>query len=144
MTPLFAAAMVCIEVMSWNVSKPYEDAFRTCLEVAQGAEAEGLPADLVVALAYTESRLNRHARSSRGAAGPMQVLPRFHCPSGRERGCDLVAAGLSALSRYRNKYKEWPKALCHWNSGNRCYRRSKLFARIVLKRRRAIAAALGD
>ena len=144
MTEWFVVSALCIHAMGWQPSKPPESAFRTCMEVGVGAVESDLPPHIAVALSYTESRFNRHSRSSRGAAGPMQVLPKFHCPSGRERGCDLVAAGLSALSRYRNKYKEWPKALCHWNSGNRCYRRSKLFARIVLKRRRAIAAALGD
>ena len=142
--------------MTWNVARPYDMAYRTCLEVAQGAALEGIPADLAIALAFTESRFNPKARSSRGALGPLQilprrgamgplqVLPRYHCPSRKAAGCDLVAAGLSALSRYRTKYGDWSSVLCHWNSGNECYRRSRLFARIVLKRMRALSTTDGD
>lgn len=144
MTSFLIAVTLCSQAMTWNVARPYDTAFRTCLEVAQGAYLEGIPADLAVALAFTESRFNPEARSSRGARGPLQILPKFHCPSGRLQGCDLVAAGLSALKRYRKRYKRWRDVLCHWNSGNRCYRRSKLFARIVLRRRRNLTRALGD
>jgi soluble lytic murein transglycosylase-like protein len=144
MTSFLIAVTLCSQAMTWNVARPYDTAFRTCLEVAQGAYLEGIPADLAVALSFTESRFNPEARSSRGARGPLQILPKFHCPDGRLQGCDLVAAGLSALKRYRKRYKRWRDVLCHWNSGNRCYRRSKLFARIVLRRRRALTRALGD
>ena len=144
MTSFLIAVTLCSQAMTWNVARPYDTAFRTCLEVAQGAYLEGIPADLAVALAFTESRFNPEASSSRGARGPLQVLPKFHCPDGRLQGCDLVAAGLSALKRYRKRYKRWRDVLCHWNSGNRCYRRSKLFARIVLRRRRNLTRALGD
>ena len=144
MTGFIVAATLCAQAMTWNVARPYDMAYRTCLEVAQGAALEGIPADLVIALAFTESRFNPKARSSRGALGPLQVLPRYHCPSRKAAGCDLVAAGLSALSRYRTKYGDWSSVLCHWNSGNECYRRSRLFARIVLKRMRALSTTDGD
>ena len=144
MTSFLVAATVCIQAMTWNVARPYDTAFRTCLEVAQGAYLEGIPADLAVALSFTESRFNPEAKSAAGAVGPLQILPQFHCPSRRAKGCDLVAAGLSALSRNRTKYGDWALALCHWNSGYECYRRSRLFARIVLKRRRALSITDGD
>ena len=114
------------------------------MRVGLGATEGGLPAHISIALAYTESRFNPEARSARGAVGPLQVLPRYHCPSRSSEDCDLLAAGLSALRRYRTKYGDWASALCHWNSGNECYRRSRLFARIVLGRARALAQAQGD
>lgn len=144
MTEWFAVSALCIHAMGWQPSKPPERAFRTCMEVGVGAVESDLPPHIAVALSYTESRFNPEAESSVGALGPLQVLPRYHCPDRSADGCDLVAAGLSALRRYRTKYKNWAKALCHWNSGNECYRRSRLFSRIVLKRARLLARAQGD
>ena len=137
-------SLMCIHAMSWKVALPPEQAFRTCMSVGRKASEGGLPAHISIALSFTESRFNPGARSSAGAVGPLQILPKYHCPGRRERGCDLLAAGLSALRRYRTKYGDWATALCHWNSGNECYRRSRLFARIVLGRARALAQAQGD
>ena len=135
---------LCIHAMSWEPSRPPERAFRTCMRVGLGAVEGSLPAHISIALAYTESRFNPEAVSPRGAMGPLQVLPRYHCPSRSSKDCDLSAAGLSALMRYRTKYGDWASALCHWNSGNECYKKSRQFARIVLGRARALAQAQGD
>ena len=141
----WAVVIMCAHALSWPAHvTDCEDRFRICMQVGQEAREYDLPPHIAVALSYTESRFNPEAESSVGAVGPLQVLPRYHCPNRSAEGCDLVAAGLSALRRYRTKYKNWAKALCHWNSGNECYRRSRLFARIVLKRARALAKAQGD
>ena len=144
MSGWIAVSLLCIHAMSWKPAPPLERAFRTCMRVGLEAKEGGLPAHISIALSYTESRFSPEARSNRGAVGPLQILPKYHCPSRRERGCDLLAAGLSALRRYRTKNGDWALALCHWNSGNECYRRSRLFARIVLGRARALAQAQGD
>lgn len=129
------ASLVCAYVVaSWVVYPPPETATETCEDIAAAAMVEGVPVELAVALAYTESRLNPKAKSRAGALGPLQVIPRWHCPDRRRRGCDLVAAGVRALVRYRAIYGPWRRALCHWNSGNVCVRRSKTFAEIVLRR----------
>ena len=114
------------------------------MRVGLEAKEGGLPTHISIALAYTESRFSTEAKSNRGAVGPLQILPKYHCPGRTARGCDLLAAGLSALRRYRTKYGDWASALCHWNSGNECYRRSRLFARIVLGRARELAPGEGD
>ena len=96
----------------------------------------GIDPRLAVALAYTESRFNPKAVSPVGAQGPLQVIPFFHCPNRTIRDCDLIAAGMDAIIRFKKKRgREW---LCHWNSGNRCNRRSRLFAKIVNRRRRQL------
>ena len=129
-------AMLCAYVVqSWIVSPPDAEALRICHDIGAAALAEGHPVELVVALAYTESRLDASARSSRGALGPLQILPRYHCPARRARGCDLIEAGVRTISRFRARFgPSWSDVLCHWNSGNRCYRRSRHFARVVLRR----------
>ena len=137
--------LACATAMSW-ISAPdiTPSRFETCVAIGTQSQVEGVDGYMAIAVGYTESRFNRHAVSSAGAHGPMQVKPSFHCPDGRLRGCDLITAGLRALKKYRKKYKRWSEALCHWNSGNKCYRRSRLFARIVLKRRRALSSSKGD
>jgi hypothetical protein len=104
--------------------------------VALAAAAAGLDPALVVALSYTESRFSRTAISPRDARGPLQVRPWFHCPGKRALDCDLIKAGIGAIVRYQSRYgRKW---LCHWNSGNKCYRRSHVFARLVRSRADAL------
>jgi len=143
-TSWLTVSLMCLHAMGWQPSRPYERALKTCMAVGLGASDGGLPAHVSIALAYTESRFNPEAKSERGARGPLQILPKYHCPSRSADGCDLVAAGLSAMRRYRTKYGSWPLVLCHWNSGNECYTRSKRFARIVLSRARELARVQGD
>ena len=140
----WAVVMMCAHALSWPVhASDCEERFVTCMEVGGSARAHGVPPHIAISVAYTESRFNGKAVSPIGAVGPMQILPKYHCPGRRVDGCDLVASGLSALRRYSTKYGSWPLALCHWNSGNECYRRSKRFARIVLSRARELARAQG-
>jgi soluble lytic murein transglycosylase-like protein len=141
----FYVYLACATALSWFA--PHDqtpERFNTCVAVGSAAHSDGADVNLVVALSFTESRFNMGAISSAGAYGPLQVKPVFHCPGKRLEGCDLITAGLQALRKYRKKYGRWSEALCHWNSGNKCYRRSRLFARIVLKRRRALNRSHGD
>lgn len=137
--------LACVTAIGWiSPSEITAERFNTCVAIGTQAVVEDVDMHMAIAVAYTESRFSRDAVSPAGARGPMQVKPVFHCPGGKLKGCDLITAGLRALKKYIKKYKRWPDALCHWNSGNKCYRRSRLFARIVLKRRRALSRAKGD
>ena len=135
-------ALCLYVVTSWAVAPPSAVALKTCEDVGAAALVEGLSPVLVIALAFTESRFNPEARSPRDAVGPLQVIAWFHCPKKRERGCDVVDAGVKSIKRCRTRFGSgW---LCHWNSGNTCYRRSRLFARIVLKRASELSQARGE
>ena len=132
----FFVAHICALAMSWAQPALTVDRFSACVDVGVEAIAGGVDPALAVALSYTESRFNRDAKSNRGAYGPLQIKPTFHFPNRRLKGCDLIKAGIGAIIRYRNRYgSDW---LCHWNSGNRCYRKSRRFARIVDKRRKLL------
>ena len=127
---------VCLTVLEVATpAKPHDRAMAVCYEVGAAAHDAGLPVALVVALAYTESRLNPLAASSRRAVGPLQIVPVWHCPGGKARGCDLIQAGVDALVRYRKLYgPAWSDVLCHWSQGNRCWAVGRSFARTVLGR----------
>ena len=118
-----------------------------CLEVAKESIAQGVNPIISVSVGWVESRFT-YATSSAGARGPLQIIPRYWCPNGRLRGCDLVARGVHALKTYYNRhsssdrcggdflnsrrYREWLEPLCHYNSGNICNRSSRFYARSVV------------
>jgi hypothetical protein len=131
---VFYVMALCSTALSWGSLG--SDRFETCVDVGVAAHEGGVDIATAVALSYTESRFNRAAVSHRGAHGALQVIPVFHCNSGLPGDCDLIVAGIGAIVRYQARYgREW---LCHWNSGNRCYRRSHVFARLVRQRIRRL------
>lgn len=87
-----------------------------CVEVSQSASDHGLDQALAVSVAHVESAFSRSARSSAGAVGPMQVMPRFWC-SGVP--CDHVEAGMRALKTYVSKHGT-DDGLCAYFSGSKC------------------------
>ena len=107
----------------------------TCLDVAREARAQGVEPTLAVAVAWHESRFDAVAESSMGARGPMQAIPRWWCPRGTAEGCDLTAAGVSALRSYLAQHGEG-RGLCHYNAGNKCGHRGRRYAASVLARAR--------
>lgn len=134
--------MLCVTILTgWNVASPVDRSFAVCQAVADEAELAGLDPHYVLALAYTESRFNPHAKSKAGARGPVQILPKYHCPRGRLRGCDLIREGIRHLAHLVDKYDAaWDLVLCHWNGGNVCGAGSRRFARIVAGRARKLEA----
>ena len=141
MTASLPIALLCASVVSaYPASKPAERATAVCVSVAEAARRHGVPVELAVALAYTASRFNPEVVSSAGAVGPLQILPWFHCPSKRRRGCDLVEYGVRAIVRHRTRYggsrgaPDWSRVLCHWSTGNKCIPIGESFARTVLRR----------
>jgi len=108
----------------------------TCGRVARAARAQGVSVPLALAVAWHESRLEHGARSHRGAVGPMQVVPRWWCPTRKAEGCDLVAAGVLALRTYLAQQGRVNEALCAYNAGNQCGARGRAYALAVLARER--------
>ena len=108
----------------------------TCLTVGKAAEEADEDAALVLSLAWYESRFVETAESSKGAVGPLQVIPGYWCPNRTRVDCDYVQAGLNALRGYRDIYGDnLVEVLCHYNAGNKCGKRAYNYARKVLRRR---------
>ena len=114
-----------------------------CMRVATAAHDANLNVGLVVSLAWEESGFTERSVSSAGAIGPFQVLPRYFCPSGRRAGCDLYKAGIDAILGWNRRYPKVADTLCHYNSGNRCYKSSRNYAGRIISRYRRIFRAEG-
>ena len=145
---MITAQTICALAISlWTAEAPswYEPRIpamqETCEEVASRAEQRGHDPTLLISLAWEESRF-RWVESSAGAVGPLQVLPSYFCPGGRERGCDLIDAGISAFEEWQD---EWPRVedtLCHYNGGNRCGPSSYQYASRIIERWQDLAFRL--
>jgi len=147
-------ALVCLlalgEIVSaygGNIPPGYEDRAAVCLEVGRAADELELPVEIAVSVALEESRFMRELKSKAGARGPLQIIPRYHCPNpegahkpherrGRLAGCDLVIDGVKALRWFWIEYGEgdWSRGLAHYNSGEKVYPSSRAYARRIMKR----------
>ena len=77
--------------------------------------------------------------SKAGARGAMQVLPKYWCPDGKLDGCDLVREGVRSLGVYLKKYGgDEKEALCHYNSGNKCTRKSRNYSKRVIRAKKRL------
>mgnify|MGYP003151979955 FL=1 len=150
-------ALICLLAMAemvasygGNIPPGHDDKAVVCLEVARTAEDLELPVALVVSVAYEESKFTKDLTSKAGARGPLQIIPRYHCPTpegehkpherrGTLQGCDLVRDGVKALAWFWGRYDhDWAQALAHYNSGEKVYASSRAYARRVQRRARRI------
>ncbi len=98
----------------------YDDAFLAA------AEANGLPAELLKAVAVTESRMNPAAVSPAGAQGIMQIIPATARALGLEDPFDAPAsirAGARYLARQVSSFGSYKLALAAYNAGPGAVRR---------------------
>ena len=128
---------------------PGHDRFDTCVEIAREADSQGVSPTIAISTAWVESRFRRNAVSPIGCChGPLQINPRYFCPNGRLRNCDLIVNGVAAIKHFYSRYSrgsardigarcsdysEWAEPLCHYNAGNTCTRSSRAYARSVIR-----------
>ena len=122
--------LVCVMAVSLIHNAP-PDRWVTCSDLVEESRAQGVPPHLTVAVAMVESRLNAEAVSSAGALGPIQILPKWHCPGRKSEGCDLIHQGVALLRKLRVKYGSWDLAWCHYSAGTRCTEHGQRYARKV-------------
>jgi hypothetical protein len=147
-------ALICLvalaEIVSaygGNIPPGHDDKAAVCLEVGRAADELELPVSVAVSVALEESRFTRSLKSKAGAMGPLQIIPRYHCPDamgehkpharkGQLAGCDLIVDGLKALRWFWLEYGEgdWSLGLAHYNSGEKVYASSRAYARRIMKR----------
>ena len=106
----------------------------TCEEIVQEAQNQGVPPHVALAVGFVESRYNPAARSPAGALGPLQIIPKWHCPGRVAEGCDLVQRAIRLLHRYRYRWGDWPESFCRYSAGVRCTEKGREYAVKVLVR----------
>jgi hypothetical protein len=88
--------------------------YKVCVDVANEAKKQNVNPALAISIAYHETRLS-YVKSPIGAQGPMQVITKYHCP--KNKPCDLIKAGISALIKCRKLRKTLCGALALYNRG---------------------------
>lgn len=80
----------------------------------------GLPAGLLARVGEVESALNPQARSSAGAVGIMQIVPRWHPSLGESGALDpdkAIPYAAKILRAWRDEFGSWTLALAAYNAG---------------------------
>lgn len=109
--------------------KPPEQARLVVRATERVAARHGLPPELLLAIVETESSFDPRARSSYGARGLMQVVPRFHpevvASVGGVHRLDEPEANLEAgakiLATYVEQSGSLHRALARYSGGARSY-----------------------
>lgn len=98
-----------------KISKSIPNRMAICKQVAKEAKRQSVDPLLAIVVAYNETRFE-NLTSSKGAQGPLGVLPQYHCP--KEGKCDYIKAGIGALKKFLdlNNQKKC-KALAQYNRG---------------------------
>jgi hypothetical protein len=126
------AAAICIALF-FNSGETYSNHQKiACQSITRSAMEAGLSGPGVASLAWHESRFIHSAKSSAGAIGALQVLPRYWCKNGKRARCNLVDAGLRAYEYYMKHSKTFRDGICKYNSGRVCSR-SKSVSRYAIK-----------
>ena len=116
--------IIMLNILSPNASTTYQNKIskslpsrmKVCTQVAKEAINQNIDPILAVSIAYHESRFS-NPTSSKGAKGPLGVLPQYHCPNSGK--CDYTKAGITALKKWLtiNKNRSICKALAQYNRG---------------------------
>jgi len=116
--------IIMLNILSPNASSTYQNKIskslpsrmKVCTQVAKEAINQNIDPILAVSIAYHESRFS-NPTSSKGAKGPLGVLPQYHCP--KTGKCDYTQAGITALKKWLtiNKKRSICKALAQYNRG---------------------------
>ena len=99
-------------------SRGFADKLYICSKVANEAKRQAIDPILAIAIAKSESGFTANITSGKGAQGPLGVIPGYHCPKGKAKGCDFIKAGISALGKVLKVHPgDRCKALAVYNRG---------------------------
>jgi hypothetical protein len=103
-----------------DFSKLSNDQLLIANKITTEAEKVGLDPNLALAVGYQESRFNATAKSSKGAVGPMQLMPETAKmlkvnPNNLD---DNIRGGVVLLKNHMDEYQDPLKALVAYNTSN--------------------------
>lgn len=120
--------------------------------IIQSAEQHDVPATLLTAIIRQESNFRSHAKSSSGAIGLTQIIPRYWqntCSGDLYNEAINIKCGAYILAHYYEKAGNWNKALGYYNVGPTGYENSfwtrhkaKKYIKSVKKHERNLKEAL--
>lgn len=111
---LVLAAVSLIYFSSWSIPA----LGRRFAELFQRAEyTYGVPRHLLARMAEQESNYDPSARSSAGAIGIMQIVPRWHPGVNALDPAEAIDYAGNLLRRHFDRFGSWVKALGAYNAG---------------------------
>ena len=120
---------------------PHPQKGRAVCELALSHAARArLPLEVSAAVLIAESGMSEGARSSAGAVGPWQVLPRYFM---RDKATDVYNAGPKALAGWLARGDTEAHGLAMYNAGYRPGPRAHAYARRVQRWAREIEGRRG-
>ena len=127
MAALICTALLCVYTPPRHST--YMQQMGTCLSLVVESQSVAIDPTLSASLGWHETRLRANLTSSKGAKGPLQVIPRFWCKS---EPCDYTRAGLRALRHYLDREPTERHAICRYNAGT-CKPKSWAWAGKVMR-----------
>ncbi len=105
--------------------------------IMMSSKAYNVKPSTLIVLMWHESRWKSHKVSPIGACGMAQVLPKYTRPRVTCRQLKNPEVGILYGAKSLRYWIDWSKsdnltkALCHYNGGNNCYKRSLAYARAI-------------
>jgi soluble lytic murein transglycosylase-like protein len=111
---LVLGAMAMFTFTSWSIPP----LGRKFAELFQRAEyTHGVPTHLIARMAQQESNYDPDARSSAGALGIMQIIPRWHPTVNPLDPAAAIDYAGALIRRHYDRFGTWSKALAAYNAG---------------------------
>jgi len=129
--------------LSDNVA-PSAENVEVCTMLIEDAIKENVPIDIVLAVAWTESRFTAQSKpNSSGCVGPLQIKIIYWCKDKKLSSCDTFSDGVKAVKYLLKRFKPINKAICFYNDSRkpRCKPKHDFktkYVKLFIKARRKI------
>lgn len=132
-----------------NNVNPSPENVEVCSMLIEDAIKENVPIDIVLAIAWTESRFTSQPEpNSSGCVGPLQIKVKYWCRGKKLSSCDTFNDGVKAIKYLLKRFKPMNKAVCFYNDSRkpRCkqkYDFKSEYVEAFIKTRKKINKTLG-
>ena len=129
-------------------SDPSPENVEVCSMLIEDAIKENVPIDIVLAVAWTESRFTAQPKPNKsGCVGPLQIKVIYWCKDKRLSSCDTFNDGVKAIKYLLKRFKPLNKAICFYNDSRkpRCkpkYNFKTEYVKLFISSRRKINKVL--